>query len=198
MADAKGTEAVRRLVAEPPAWLSTLGSDGLGAACGVRLLPTEEWSEPDLDRYPAHTIYNPALVGADRAVRTGKVLVATGPSTPVRDGSYTQDVQWHVDPAAPDRLWCALSSSYPGWLWVPVEPSAEALAEVLRGMFPRPALRRVDFTRHERGHLGLCTAVKLPHVYSGDFVEFGMSGPPGIPGGSCAIPRKVSPIEASP
>src|SRR6266571_2065459 len=97
MPDAKSTEAVRRLVAEPPAWLATLGSDGLGAACGVRRLPTEAWSECDLDQYPAMTMRDRLLVDADRAVRTGKVLVATGPSTPVREGYYTEDVQWHVD-----------------------------------------------------------------------------------------------------
>jgi hypothetical protein len=114
----------------------------------------------------------------------------------------TEDVQWFVDPAAPDRLWCALCHSYPGWLWIPVEPTPAALGEVLTDTFPRPALRRVDFTRHERGFVGLCDQVGLPDVYDGGMVAFNghdldryYTGVPFVDGGSWGSAHLDDPIE---
>jgi hypothetical protein len=118
------------------------------------------------------TIQTDKLVEADTALRSGKVLVATGPAIRKRFESWDNEVSWYVDPAEPDRLWCALAPYFPGWLWVPVAPEPAVIDEVLGGMFPKQRLSRIDFTRHERGFVGYIGSVRVPHVYSGAFVEF--------------------------
>jgi hypothetical protein len=58
-----------------------------GARAVWNLLPEEPWVKADVRGYPARTMYNAAMVEADRAVRLRKVLVAEGPTTPVRHGA---------------------------------------------------------------------------------------------------------------
>jgi hypothetical protein len=173
MPDDVAASAIQQLAARPPAWLASLGTPSLGGPLGVTALDPADWSEPDLTDYPARTVRLDTMVTADRAVRAGKVLVAKGPSTTKRPGSLSEMfVQWYVDPATPDRLWCALSDRYPGWLWVPVEPTADALREVLDDMFPTPARRRVDLTRWVRGFVGHPRDVPIPNVYDGEYHGF--------------------------
>ena len=163
--------SAQRLAETPPAWLATLGTAALGGSLGIRRLHQAEWEVvKDPSDYPAHTILVDELRAADTAVRDGKLLVARGPAVQRRWDGDDVDVCWYVDPAEPDRLWCALGPDYPGWLWVPVAPQSGALAEVLGGMFPKPALRMADFTRHERGFAGYLSKVTLPNVYDGEAV----------------------------
>jgi hypothetical protein len=166
-------DAARRLAADPPEWLAALGTAALGGDSGIRRLDPEEWEEvKDPTGYPAQTVLIDRLRAADTAVRAGKVLVAQGPSTRQRRIPVDEPVGWYADPAEPDQLWCALGPGYPGWLWVPVTPQPGALAEVLGGMFPKPALKMADFTRHERGFVGPMNEIGLPNVYTGEFVPF--------------------------
>jgi hypothetical protein len=163
---------VSRVLCSPPSWLSSLCADPSVAALGIDWLPPQQWAETEDLSYPAWTIHDDEFEAADVAVRRGKVLVATGPSTSPRSMGLTEAVQWFTDPDAPDLLWCALSSSYPGWLWVPVVPDPQSLTEVLGGMFPTPYLLSLDLPRVERGFLGFRYKMTIPHVYSGERVEF--------------------------
>lgn len=175
MSDNAGS-AAQRLAADPPQWLTVLGTPALGGDLGIRRFGPPEWEEvEDPADYPVNTMLTDQLEAADCAVREGKVLVAQGPANSRRFPLFPGDVQWYADPAEPGLLWCALGYFCPGWLWVPVTPQSDALAELLGGMFPRPALKMADFTRHERGFVGNLDDLSLPNMRTGDPVAF--SGP---------------------
>lgn len=161
-------DPIRRLTNDPPDWLRATPGRGLG----VEWLDQAEWVPLVVEDYPARTMIFEHLVDADREIRTGKVLVARGPSITRRIAAFEVLVCWYVDPTAPDRLWCALGESYPGWLWFAVEPTEQAMTEALGGMFPKPGLGEAELIRKERGFAGYRSEVVLPNVYSGELVPF--------------------------
>ncbi|TDC81246.1 hypothetical protein [Actinomadura sp. 7K507] len=100
----------------------------------------------------------------DELLRKGKLLVGTGPESVRRWTRQRLAAAWYVDPDEPDVLWCALGGFYPAWLWVPVEPTAAGVREVLGEPFPAAPAARVELSRFVRGFLGLRHLVTVPEV----------------------------------
>lgn len=165
---------------QPPAWWAALTGDPVGERLGIDWRAPDQWEPADAHgdadgRESPGTVSMEHLDDDDLELREGKVLVGTGPAVVRRGMGYEVEAAWYLDPAEPDRLWCALGSFYPAWLWIPVEPTADGVAEALEGVFPRPALRRAELTSFARGFLGFRHEVLVPDVYDGTFVE--INGP---------------------
>src|ERR1700759_709195 len=92
-------DPVRRLADDPPTWFARLGKD-----LGVEWIEPAQWAPVVVEDYPARTMLLEHLVDADRDLRTGKVLVARGPSTTHRASTGEANVCWYLDPLVPDRL----------------------------------------------------------------------------------------------
>jgi hypothetical protein len=125
----------------------------------------EDWQSPNSEDalFGAGTMSLASRTERHKAVSESKLLVGTGPGIARRLMDGDTDVHWYLDPEEPDVLWCALGYAYPAWLWVPVEPNAAALAEVLSASHPRPELRLTELTETARGYLGFLDEVDVPH-----------------------------------
>lgn len=154
-----------------PPWWDALTNDATLREPGIDWRPPAEWAPGDKPDTVMGTIQVPRFEDADTRLRAGKVAVGTGPVTTRRGMGHDVAVTWYLDPEAPDRLWCALCDDYPAWLWIPVEPAAAPITAVLAGMFPRPELFATDLTAFARGFLGMTSEVRVPNVYTGEFVE---------------------------
>jgi hypothetical protein len=155
-----------------PDWWDALTSDPNVLALGIEWKRPEDWTPPEDDSiFGAGTMDVVSLTERHEAISGGKLLVGTGPTVTRRVIPIDADVHWYLDPGKPDALWSALGYAYPAWLWVPVEPTAEALAEVLSSSHPTPALERTELTETSRGFLGFMHQVMVPNVYSGDMVD---------------------------
>lgn len=154
-----------------PDWWGSLAD--VGAELGIGWLDPDGWrSAGDLGEDWAdqpRTIKVAAHTERDAELRAGKVLVGTGPAVTARLVGAEHEVLWFCDRHG--GLWCALASYYPAWLWVEVKPTAEGVREVLSSTFPRRELGRVELTATARGFLGHAGSVRVPNVYSGEFVE---------------------------
>lgn len=158
---------------ETPPWWAGLTTSPRTARLGIAWRPPSEWDDDPKDEV---SLFGTMRTGADEAldarIRAGKVLVGTGPEVMRRGIPLEAPVHWYLDPAEPSRLWCALGPFYFAWLWVPVEPEPAALAEVISHSHPKPSLTDGDMTGFTRGYLGNRDRVVVPHVYSGDMVQF--------------------------
>ncbi|GLW66773.1 hypothetical protein Arub01_50170 [Actinomadura rubrobrunea] len=167
---------------QPPAWWAALTGDPVGERLGIDWRAPDHWEPADELGDGDERVHDASgtmsvehLDDDDLRLREGKALVGTGPAAARRGTGYEVEAAWYLDPSEPDRLWCALGSFYPAWLWIPVEPTADGVAEALEGVFPRPALRRADLTSFARGFLGFRYEVLVPDVHEGTFVE--INGP---------------------
>lgn len=159
---------------QKPDWWDALTADQSSLDFGVEWKRPEDWApfEDDSGFPAAGTMQLASLTERHEAISESKVLVGAGPTVTQRLLGIEHDVHWYLDPRKPEVLWCALDFAYPAWLWVPVEPTAAALAEVLSASLPRPALEFTELTETSRGFLGFMSTVKVPNVYSGDMVDF--------------------------
>jgi hypothetical protein len=157
-----------------PDWWDALAADAAVRDLGVELRPIEDWHVPGADEFERSdgTINIPALTERHVDICAGTILVGSGPVVPRRLMAFDDPVHWYLNPDKPDVLWCALDSSYPAWLWIPVEPTPAAFAEVLSASHPTPKLRLTELNRTAHGFIGYTTDVKIPNVYSGEFVHF--------------------------
>ncbi|MGA8112878.1 MAG: hypothetical protein WCA46_04350 [Actinocatenispora sp.] len=159
---------------QPPEWWPDLYTDPASAELGIDWSPADDWeaeSDDPADQWGGGIVV-PGLVELDRERRAGMVCVGRGPGVARRGIGYDVTVYWYLDPQAPDTLWCALGAEYPSWLWFPVPPTVAGLREALSDVLDRPSLRRPDLPASVRGFLGYRRNVQVPHVYSGEFVEF--------------------------
>ena len=155
-----------------PEWWAGLTADPAVRALGVAWRSPEDWEALEDSGPSDGTMTNTAFRGLHTAACEGKYLVGMGPGITRRFMGIDTVACWYLDPAKPDVLWCALDQSYAGWLWVPVGPTVDGIAEVLSSSHPTPALRRTELTSFARGFLGFYGQVELPNVYSGEFVDF--------------------------
>lgn len=154
----------------PPPWWDTLAAPG--AELGIAWLDPGSWrpaDDPGSDHADSPRTINLAeRTDRDTELRTGRVLVGTGPAVTTRVYGIEQPVGWYAD--GDGGLWCSLAPYYPAWLWVAVDPTADGLREVLSSTFPRRDLMRADLTAAARGFVGYTTDVGVPNVYDGQFV----------------------------
>jgi hypothetical protein len=155
---------------QPPDWWESLIADPVTQRLGIDWHAPSDWKPVDDEAWTG-TMSNELLDSMDAQQRAGKVLVGSGPAVSRRAMGHDSKVNWFLDPEQPQQLWCALGEFYAAWLWVPIAPTASAVAEVLSASHPRPELTRLDLTSFTRGFLGFRDEVLVPHVYSGDMVE---------------------------
>ncbi len=154
-------------------WLPALRDDPKLAPLGLTWLPEERSNElwrklrTDYERGPLGTMHTPATLARSRDLLTHRRAVAQGPATCTREGVVEHSFLF-VDRLRPqDGLWFALSGSYPPFLWIRVEPDAEALVAAAREYFPCPRRSSVDMSRQARGFLGYRGAFVVPSPYTG-------------------------------
>ena len=156
---------------QPPDWWADLIAETTARQLGIRWNNPDEFKPVDDEAWTG-TMSNEHLDALDAQQRAGKVVVGTGPQVTNRGTGTTATVQWYLDPAAPQRLWCALAEFYPAWLWIDVEPRADELAAVLSASHPKPRLDRRTLTAFSRGFLGFRPEVGIPNIHSGEMVPF--------------------------
>lgn len=156
---------------QPPSWWESLVADPVTQRFGI------DWRDPSdfkpvTDESWTGTMSNELLDSLDARARDSKVLIASGPSIKRRGTTEPSTVHWYLDPAEPQQLWCALDECYAAWLWIPVAPTAEAIADALEQSHPSPQLNRQQLTKFNRGFLGFAHEVAIPQIHSGDMVAF--------------------------
>lgn len=160
------------MITAVPPWWEELTASPLCRELGISWRAPAEWDTGGDEEQFLGTMRTEADSALDKRMREGRVRVGSGPEVVRRAMGSELAAEWYLDPADPSRLWCALGDCYPAWLWVPVAPEPAALTEVLSHSHPTPALTRTDMPGFTRGFLGFRSETVVPHVYSGDLVEF--------------------------
>ncbi|MGH8876549.1 MAG: hypothetical protein ACRD0P_04275 [Stackebrandtia sp.] len=155
---------------DAPQWWPSLTTGEPAAVPGIEWRRPDDWAPPEESRLGGRTMRDEHTVDLDTAVREGKLLVGTGPAT-----AAGTDAAWYLDPAAPERLWCALGDFYDPRLWIAVEPTMDAMTEVLSSTLLETEPNLVTLTGFYRGILGNREDVRIPNVYTGDLVP--LNGP---------------------
>lgn len=154
-----------------PPWWETVTKDPLTQELGISWRDPESF-EPAAEQAWTGTMSNARLDSIDYARRRRKLLVGTGPEVARRDRQHPSRVHWYVDADEPELLWCSLDRSYSAWLWVPIEPTPQAVAEVLSHSHPRTPLTRLDMSATARGFLGFRNDLLIPQVETDGMVPF--------------------------
>lgn len=156
--------------AKPPWWQAVTEADSVRES-GIEWRQPGEWTPAD-ETSDGGTLSNEVTRALDAEIREGKLLVGTGPSITMRGMGIDIDAHWYLDPAAPEKLWCALGYFFDARLWIPVDPTPDALAEVLSSSHPKPESPTRALTGFARGFLGFRDEVLIPNVYDGQMVPF--------------------------
>lgn len=155
-------------------WLETLRNDRTIASLGITWVDRAESDRMrDVLEHeyaqsgPLGTIHTEATVALSRDLLSRRRLVARGPSSKTREGIDEPSLLF-VDVADPDRLYLALSPTYPPFLWLEVGTTRTELEQALREFFPRPRRDRSDMPGCARGFIGYRLRFGVPNPVTGE------------------------------
>ncbi len=157
---------------ETPAWLPPLVRDPAIAALGIHWLDAgasasimNRLLEHD-DRGAPGTMHTPTTLAFAREQRRNTVVIAQGPTLRGRDRGEVV-VLWLLD-RQQDRLYMALSESYPAFLWIPAGRDLEGMGAALAPFIPQPYPSRIELPARVRGFLGYRLRFGVPSPYTGE------------------------------
>ncbi len=143
-----------------PEWLQVLRSNTTLSALGVTWVDAQDSENRSeairlayQDRGPAGVVHTEATLKFARKLAERARVVARGPVSVRRDG--VEEPCWLiVDEAEPTRLFVALSSEYPPFLWLDAGSTAQSVQDTLDDHFPPPPRERRSLRGHARGFMG--------------------------------------------